>query len=84
MASSEPLQGSELIDCSRANSNQGIETAALRCGYGEDIARYEQALQKAGEGIGVDIQGFQDLVDVSQNEDSDSGVVVAPYTQNQL
>jgi hypothetical protein len=84
MASSAPLQGSELIDCSRANGNQGISLAAQRCGYGEDIPQYEQALRQAGEAMGIDIQGFEDLVSTSQDKDKDAGVVIAPYTQNQL
>ena len=31
MSSSTPLQGSELIDCARANMKQGIEVTAKSC-----------------------------------------------------
>lgn len=78
-----PLKGSELIDCSRANGTQGIDLAAERCGY-DDIAQYEQALRQAGKELGIDIQGFDSLVNTAQESDSDAGVVIAPYTQNQL
>ena len=84
MATSGPLTGSELIDCSKANSNQGVTLAAERCGYGENIAKYEQALKQAGEEIGISISSFADLSDSSTTEDMDAGVVIAPYTQNQI
>ena len=43
MASPTPLHDTELVDCARANANQGIETAAyqdmiLKLGTGEIIA----------------------------------------------
>ncbi|MBD1909975.1 MULTISPECIES: hypothetical protein [unclassified Leptolyngbya] len=65
MASTERLTGSELIDCARANSSQGIRAAASRCGYGSNIAAFEAALREAGEHIGVDIPSFEDLYDTS-------------------
>jgi len=83
MASSLPLKGSELIDCARANSNQGIEAASERCGYGRDLAMFEQALRTAGEGIGVDIHGFDDLAD-NPYEEHEPGIEIAPDTPNQL
>ncbi len=84
MASSGPLTGSELIDCSKANSNQGVTLAAERCGYGEDITKYEQALKQAGEEMGMNIDSFAALSDSSAEEDTKVGVVIAPYTQNQI
>jgi hypothetical protein len=83
MASTEILTGSELIDCARANSNQGREVAAQRCGYGNDLAAFELALHQAGEHIGVTIRHFEDLlptVDDKQN----SGVVIAPESTSEL
>jgi hypothetical protein len=84
MATSGPLTGSELIDCSKANSNQGVTLAAERCGYGEDIAQYEQALKQAGEEMGMSIDSFAALSGTSAAEDTEAGVVIAPYTQNQI
>ena len=37
MVSSQPLHDIELVNCARANANQGIETAAYQCGYGDNI-----------------------------------------------
>ncbi|ACK71594.1 conserved hypothetical protein [Gloeothece citriformis PCC 7424] len=83
MASSAPLKGSELIDCARANGEQGIEVAAYRCGYGNDLARFEQQLREAGQHIGVEINGFDDLVNNRQGNEQ-RGVVIAPDTPSQL
>lgn len=82
MASSAPLHGTDLIDCARANASKGIEIAADRCGYGQDLDTFEQELQKAGDHIGVEIQGFQDLITDSRTEDP--GVEIAPDTPTQL
>lgn len=81
MASSAPLQGSELIDCARANGNKGIAIAAQRCGYGDDLAIFEQELKKAGEAIGVEIQSFDDLIDTPKEKDRETGIEVAPERQ---
>lgn len=81
MATSPPLRGSELIDCARANS-KGIEVAAQRCGYDQDRSAFEQALQQAGNQIGVEIQGFQDLI--SDRQQSETGVEIAPDSPSQL
>ncbi len=61
MEFSEPLKGLELIDCARANGNEGIAIAAERCGYASDITLFEEEIEKAGEAIGVEIQNFSDL-----------------------
>jgi hypothetical protein len=83
MASEAPLVGTELIDCARANSNQGIEAAAQRCGYGDDLATFERELQKAGEYIGVEIKSFQDLSDTQENL-KEPRIVIAPDSPTQL
>jgi hypothetical protein len=62
MSSSKPLQGLELIDCAKANAHEGIANAAERCGYGNEVEAFEQALKRAGEAIGVEIQNFNDLI----------------------
>lgn len=62
MTSSAPLRGTDLIDCARANAQKGLEVAAQRCGYGSDLATFERELQRAGDHIGIEIQGFADLL----------------------
>jgi hypothetical protein len=84
MSSYSPLHDSELIDCARANGNKGIAIAAQRCGYGNDLATFEQKLKKASKGIGIDIQGFDELINISQKEGKEPGIVVAPETPTQL
>jgi hypothetical protein len=82
MATSPPLRGADLIDCARTNASKGIEVAAQRCGYREDPTVFEQALHQAGNQIGVDIQGFRDLV-VDQRQ-QESGIEIAPDTPTQF
>ncbi|MBD2104981.1 hypothetical protein [Leptolyngbya sp. FACHB-261] len=83
MASIAPLQGSELIDCARANFKKGIQVAAERCGYGEDLQTFERELKKACDHIGVEIGSFQDLTPDGQRE-QEPGMVVSPDTVGQL
>jgi hypothetical protein len=83
MASSAPLTGAELIDCARANGKEGIAIASERCGYGSDLAAFEQALHRAGEHIGVTINHFEDLLE-SPVDPRDEGIEVAPDSYNQL
>lgn len=84
MASPEPLYGTDLIDCAKANSNQGIEAAAERCGYGNDLATFQQELKKAGEYIGVEINSFEDLGTPTPFDSSQLGIEVAPETPAEL
>lgn len=83
MASSSPLQGSELIDCARANSKQGVVIAAENCGYRDDLAQFEKELQNAGKMIGVDIQSFDDLIDLNQKAEEPE-IEIAPETPTQF
>jgi hypothetical protein len=84
MASPETLYGTDLIDCAKANSNQGIEVAAERCGYGNDLATFERELKKAGEHIGVEINSFGDLGAPTPFSQKDLGIVVAPDDPDDL
>ena len=84
MAASEPLQGTELIDCAKANAKQGIETAARLCGYGQDFGRFQQSLQQACQSIGVDIQELSDLVTDQQVVIERGGLEIAPETTSEL
>ena len=84
MASSEPLQGTDLIDCAKANAKQGIETAAMRCGYGQDLKSFEQHLKQACDRIGVSIQELGDLVTDQQIVKERGGLEIAPETPSDL
>lgn len=66
LLASEPLHGTELIDCAKANGVTGIEAAAQNCGYGEDLATFETSLVEACAGIGIKIQSFSDLVAIQK------------------
>jgi hypothetical protein len=83
MASTAPLTGSELIDCAKANSPKGVEIAASRCGYGEDISAFEAALHKAGEHLGIEINRFEDLLHSAADRE-DAGVEVPPESPSDL
>lgn len=84
MATPEVLTGTELIDCARANGNYGIEVAAERSGYGNDIAGFENELKQACDHIGVTYQSFADLLKPATSQQEEVGEIVAPDTPNQL
>lgn len=85
MASSTPLQGTELVDCARANAKQGIETAALQCGYGEDINTFAQALKQACEDMNLQVKELSELItDQEMMLQMGQGEVVAPDTASEL
>lgn len=84
MASQTPLKGIELIDCAKANAEQGIETAADLCGYGKDLGTFSQELKQACQNIGVDIDELSDLITDQQTVMGDGGVEVAPDTPSNL
>lgn len=79
--SSEPLRGTELVDRAKANENKDVEIAAQRCGY-SDVANFEQELKKACDALGIEIQGFKDLIAMPQT--SKPGIEVAPKSPTQL
>jgi hypothetical protein len=83
MASSTPLQGSELIDCARANSKQGMAIAAQNCGYGNDLDTFDEAVKKAGQAIGIEIKQFSDLIEGKETL-IEPGIEIAPDTPGQL
>lgn len=82
MASTAPLTGSELIDCAKANGPKGVEVAASRCGYSNDVAAFETALHRAGEHIGVEINSFADLIHPPVPQET--GVEVSPESLSEL
>ncbi|WP_445251969.1 hypothetical protein [Microcoleus sp. B3-D7] len=84
MASSQPLKGIELIDCAKANAQQGIATAAKLCGYGGDLNTFERELKKACQDIGVEVKELSDLITAQQMMKQGMGIEVAPDTPSEL
>ncbi|NJN88007.1 MAG: hypothetical protein HC881_19090 [Leptolyngbyaceae cyanobacterium SL_7_1] len=78
-----PLHGAELIDCARANGKQGIEVAADLCGYGNNLAKFEQALTTACEEMGIEFNAFTDLLKTPDDRRA-LGLEIAPDTPSQL
>ena len=84
MSASQPLQGTELIDCAKANAKQGIETATELCGYGKDYNFFKRELQIACQNIGVEVNELSDLITERQTVQTFGGIEVAPDTPSQL
>jgi hypothetical protein len=84
MASSERLTHLDLIDCAKANAQQGVAVAAYLCGYGQDVDTFQQALRDACHQIGVDITELSDLVTEQQNVRQAGGIEIAPDTASEL
>ncbi|MDJ0695677.1 hypothetical protein [Mastigocoleus sp. MO_188.B34] len=82
--SNQPLTGTNLIDCARANAEHGIKMTADLCGYGEDISSFQQALKLAGNKMGLEIETLSDLIAYSQNLRVRDGIDVAPDTSSSL
>ncbi len=84
MSAKTPLEGTELVDCARANAKQGSETAAELCGYGSDLNRFKQAVKQACDDMGVQ---FNELTDLTKEDSSlleVEGEIVAPDSAGQL
>jgi hypothetical protein len=84
MASSQPLKGLELIDCAKANAQQGITTAAELCGYGSDLNTFELELKEACQNIGVEVKELNDLITDQQMIKQGMGIEIAPDTPSEL
>jgi hypothetical protein len=84
MASSAPLKGIELIDCAKANAAQGPTVAAELCGYGQDIATFQQELRQACQQIGIEVSELSDLITEQQVVRQVGGIEIAPETQSEL
>ncbi len=82
--SNQPLTGTNLIDCARANAEHGIKITASLCGYGEDISGFQQALKQAGTHMGLEIETLLDLIPNSQNLTGRHGIDIAPNTTSSL
>ena len=85
MASPTPLQGTELVDCARANARQGIETAALQCGYGADLNTFARELKQACEQMNLQVKELSELItDQEMLLQLGTGEIVAPDTASEL
>lgn len=83
MASSSPLTGVILVDCAKANVENGIEVAAHQCGYGSDIEAFQTALKSACADMNVDIKEFTAL-SIDKRVNHRSGFEVYPDTPSDL
>jgi hypothetical protein len=74
----------ELVDCARANAKQGIETAAVQCGYGDDLNAFSQELKNACSEMGVTFNELTDLITEQDALIKTEGEIVAPETETIL
>ncbi|MEM9924493.1 MAG: hypothetical protein AAF915_12220 [Cyanobacteria bacterium P01_D01_bin.50] len=85
MASPTPLKGTDLVDCAKANAKQGIQTAALQCGYGSDLKTFAAELRKACEEMNLQVSELNELItDQDMILNIGTGEVVAPDTPADL
>ncbi|MBD2359048.1 hypothetical protein H6G41_31425 [Tolypothrix sp. FACHB-123] len=85
MASTTPLQGTELVDCARANAKQGIETAAYQCGFGNDLNKFARELRQACEAMNLQVKELNELItDQDMILELGTGEVIAPDTASEL
>ncbi|NWF60323.1 MAG: hypothetical protein HXY43_13925 [Fischerella sp.] len=85
MPSQTPLQGTELVDCARANAKQGIETAAYQCGYGDDLNTFARELRKACEEMNLQVKELSELItDQEMTLNLGEGEIVAPESESEL
>lgn len=84
MAANQPLTGIALIDCAKANATQGVEEAARLCGYGSKIDTFRSALAKAGDDMGVTLDGLDDLITDQFMVKRTQGLEVAPDSPQNL
>lgn len=84
MTASKVLQGTELIDCAKANAKQGLTVAAKQCGYEDRIEDFQENLKKACQEIGVEIEQLADLITDRQIPQEGKGIKVEPETKSKL
>ena len=78
------LKGIELIDCAKANAQQGMHTAAKLCGYGSDLDTFTRELSQACQDIGIEVKTLTDLITTQQKMTLESGIEIAPESLSQL
>jgi hypothetical protein len=84
MSNPKPLSGTELIDCARANAKQGLKEAAYYCGYGDDLATFQNNLKQACQDIGVEFHELSDLITDQQIVKNQGGIEIAPDSPSSL
>jgi hypothetical protein len=84
MAPSQSLKGIALINCAKANAQQGIHVAAKLCGYGTDIGAFSRELSQACQDIGIESKALTDLITDRQVIKLGRGIEIAPETLSQL
>ncbi|MFK8186542.1 MAG: hypothetical protein AB8B99_24450 [Phormidesmis sp.] len=84
MAATQPLTGIALIDCAKANATQGAEAASRLCGYGSDINTFRSALAKAGDDMGITLDGLEDLITDQFMVKRTQGLEIAPDSPQNL
>jgi hypothetical protein len=82
MTNLSSLVGIELVDCARANVNQGMAIACQQCGYGNDHQKFEAELKKACTSMGIKLNDFTNLLEESQIDEL--GVDISPTYSIQL
>jgi len=83
MASSTPLTGVILVDCAKANVENGVKVAARQCGYGDDVGAFQNALRSACNDMNVDLKEFADL-SIDKLVNARNGIEVYPDTPSDL
>ncbi len=84
MTSPKQLQGTDLIDCAKANAKQGLSVASKQCGYENNIEDFQVALKQACQEIGVEIEQLSDLITDRQMNRARRGIEIAPETKSEL
>ncbi|NEP18959.1 MAG: hypothetical protein F6J97_19005 [Leptolyngbya sp. SIO4C1] len=84
MSADQPLTGTDLIDCARANAPQGLEVSAQQCGFGDDTTAFMTALKDACQSRGITVNELSDLITDQQSVQRAGGVEVAPDTPSDL
>ncbi|MEO1430382.1 MAG: hypothetical protein AAFS12_01210 [Cyanobacteria bacterium J06632_19] len=84
MTSPTPLKGTDLVDCAKANAKQGIVTAALQCGYGNDLNTFRQELSNACDQMNLQLSELNELITTTDASRLNIGEVVAPDTPADL
>lgn len=83
MTSSSPLTGVILVDCAKANVENGVDVAARQCGYGDDVSAFQKALKSACAEMNIDLKEFADL-SIDKRVNQRDGIEVYPDTTSDL
>ena len=62
LSGEEPLQGTELTNCARANASAGVKMAAKLCGFGSDTEKFQTILKQTAEELELPLSSFKKLV----------------------